>query len=76
MSTRAFTTDSPAPAAAVRWRPGIVWRLGTRRTAILGVLILAGFLVEFGLQDLSELPKVEAFQQLRGIKTGTDPDDH
>lgn len=34
------------------------------------------FLVEFGLKDLSELPKVEAFQQVPGIKTDTDPDDH
>jgi segregation and condensation protein B len=31
------------------------------------------FLVEFGLQDLSELPKVEAFQQVPGIKIGSDP---
>jgi segregation and condensation protein B len=34
------------------------------------------FLVEFGLQDLSELPKIEAFQQVPGIKIDTDPDDH
>lgn len=34
------------------------------------------FLVEFGLQDLSELPKVEAFQQVPGIKIRTAPDDH
>jgi segregation and condensation protein B len=33
------------------------------------------FLVEFGLKDLSELPTVEAFQQVPGIKTSTDPND-
>jgi segregation and condensation protein B len=31
------------------------------------------FLIEFGLRDLSELPKVEAFQQVPGIKTDADP---
>lgn len=45
MLTRASTTVSSAGAITVQWGRGVLWRLGHHKTAVLGLIILAAFLL-------------------------------